>query len=341
MQTTSATSADSAESGKQTRNRIEGSDTWNPALVPIHARRGSGSLAAVDMPVDGCSVAFPPQFLPVVLATTPPSPPPPSPSPSPPLPSPPSPSPQLPPLFPPAPSTPPPLAPPPLQPPSSPPTPPPARAVFGRVPRAPVGTRRPLWEQLALPRWRYGFRWRQLRVRHGLYGLRAAAGAQPAAAGGATIAADAADNTCLSRFRDGGAKYTSNGVCQDGHADAVSAQCELGTDCDDCGPRKHLPQSPPPPSGGPHGNGLHCLGLVITLGVLAVVLLLTVSIVVHLIRMVRPAPSPSPAPLFGGWRACLGPVHRHCSTNSHAHAAPVPQEKKGSLLFKAFEALEL
>ena len=54
MQTTSATSADSAESGKQTRNRIQGSDTWNPALVPIHGGRGSDSLAAVDMPVNGC-----------------------------------------------------------------------------------------------------------------------------------------------------------------------------------------------------------------------------------------------------------------------------------------------
>lgn len=42
-------------------------------------------------------------------------------------------------------------------------------------------------------------------------------------------------------------------------------------------------------------DSLH-VGLVITLGVLAVVLLLTVSIVVHLIRMVRPAPSPVPAP---------------------------------------------
>ena len=99
-----------------------------------------------------------------------------------------------------------------------------------------------------------------------------------------------------------------------------------------------MPPSPPPATD--EFDSLH-VGLVITLGVLAVVLLLTVSIVVHLIRMVRPAPSPAPAPLFGGWRACLGPVHRHCSTNSHAHAAPVPQEKKGSLLFKAFEALEL
>ena len=38
------------------------------------------------------------------------------------------------------------------------------------------------------------------------------------------------------------------------------------------------------------------MGLVITLAVLAVALLLTASVIVHLIRMVRPTPAPAPAP---------------------------------------------
>ena len=54
-----------------------------------------------------------------------------------------------------------------------------------------------------------------------------------------------------------------------------------------------MPPSPPPATD--EFDSLH-VGLVITLGVLAVVLLLTVSIVVHLIRMVRPPPPPCPHP---------------------------------------------
>ena len=55
-------------------------------------------------------------------------------------------------------------------------------------------------------------------------------------------------NTCDNPFGNGGPKFIGNGHCQDGHADAEGAQCDLGTDCDDCGPRYYLPPSPPPPA---------------------------------------------------------------------------------------------
>ena len=47
------------------------------------------------------------------------------------------------------------------------------------------------------------------------------------------------------------------------------------------------------------------VGLVITLAVLAVALLLTISVVAHLIRMVRPARTPTPAPV-----SVLAPARR-------------------------------
>ena len=57
------------------------------------------------------------------------------------------------------------------------------------------------------------------------------------------------ENTCLSPFGSGAQQqFVGNKHCQDGHAGAEGAQCTLGTDCDDCGPRKYLPPSPPPPS---------------------------------------------------------------------------------------------
>ena len=74
---------------------------------------------------------------------------------------------------------------------------------------------------------------------------------------GATVAASApsstptpmlCDNTCLSPFENGGSQYVGNGLCQDGHVGAIGAQCNLGTDCDDCGPREYLPPPLPPPS---------------------------------------------------------------------------------------------
>ena len=43
--------------------------------------------------------------------------------------------------------------------------------------------------------------------------------------------------------------HPSDGICDDGGDDATSDVCEIGTDCDDCGPRLTLPQpSPPPPT---------------------------------------------------------------------------------------------
>eukprot|EP00964_Phaeocystis_antarctica_P020665 scaffold11429_cov41-Phaeocystis_antarctica.AAC.1 len=56
------------------------------------------------------------------------------------------------------------------------------------------------------------------------------------------------ENTCLNSFGNGGQQYINNSHCQDGHAGAEGAQCELGTDCADCGPRDYMPPSPPPPS---------------------------------------------------------------------------------------------
>eukprot|EP00964_Phaeocystis_antarctica_P100012 scaffold65743_cov62-Phaeocystis_antarctica.AAC.2 len=55
------------------------------------------------------------------------------------------------------------------------------------------------------------------------------------------------ENTCLNSFGDGGQQYINNSLCQYGHAGADGAQCDLGTDCDDCGPREYLPPPPPPP----------------------------------------------------------------------------------------------
>ena len=67
------------------------------------------------------------------------------------------------------------------------------------------------------------------------------------------------ENTCTSPFGNGGPEHVGNGLCQDGHAGAIGAQCDLGTDCDDCGPREYMPPpqsppsppSPPPPSPSP------------------------------------------------------------------------------------------
>ena len=59
------------------------------------------------------------------------------------------------------------------------------------------------------------------------------------------------DNTCLNSYGTGGQQFINNRHCQDGHAGADGAQCNLGTDCDDCGPREYLPPSPPPPSSPP------------------------------------------------------------------------------------------
>ena len=40
-------------------------------------------------------------------------------------------------------------------------------------------------------------------------------------------------NTCDNPFGNGGRNFIRNRHCQDGHADAEGAQCDLGTDCDD------------------------------------------------------------------------------------------------------------
>ena len=56
------------------------------------------------------------------------------------------------------------------------------------------------------------------------------------------------ENTCRSRFGNDGQQYINNSLCQDGDDGAIGAQCDLGTDCADCGPRNYLPPSPPPPS---------------------------------------------------------------------------------------------
>ena len=44
------------QSGEQASIRIEGSDTWLPALVPVHAPRGSRTSTTRAVPVVGCFV---------------------------------------------------------------------------------------------------------------------------------------------------------------------------------------------------------------------------------------------------------------------------------------------
>ena len=51
-----ATSDDEPQSGKQASIRIEGSDAWLPALVPMHAPRGSRTSTTHAVPVVGCFV---------------------------------------------------------------------------------------------------------------------------------------------------------------------------------------------------------------------------------------------------------------------------------------------
>jgi hypothetical protein len=51
-----ATSDDDPQSGKQASIRIEGFDAWLPALVPIHAPRGSRTSTTRAVPVVGCFV---------------------------------------------------------------------------------------------------------------------------------------------------------------------------------------------------------------------------------------------------------------------------------------------
>ena len=97
-----------------------------------------------------------------------------------------------------------------------------------------------------------------------------------------------------------------------------------------------MPPSPPPATD--EFDSLH-VGLVITLGVLAVVLLLTVSIVVHLIRMVRPAPPPRArthppdAAALRGLASTPRPSAPPQLPPTLTRAPPLPQEKKGSPLF--------
>jgi len=65
MGTIHATSADDPESGEQASVRIEGSDTWYPALVPM----APSSTAQVRRSE---SSAVPPQWLPMLSAASPP-----------------------------------------------------------------------------------------------------------------------------------------------------------------------------------------------------------------------------------------------------------------------------
>ena len=51
-----ATSEGDPQSGEQASIRIEGSDTWLPALVPVHAPRGSRTSTIHAVPVVGCFV---------------------------------------------------------------------------------------------------------------------------------------------------------------------------------------------------------------------------------------------------------------------------------------------
>ena len=67
------------------------------------------------------------------------------------------------------------------------------------------------------------------------------------------------------------------------------------------------------------------MGLVITLAVLAVALLLTASVIVHLIRMVRPTPAPAPAPTRTRTRPRPRPhPHARARTRTPAPARPHP-----------------
>ena len=50
------------------------------------------------------------------------------------------------------------------------------------------------------------------------------------------------DNTCI-----GQPDYASDGYCDDGGPGADYSDCDLGTDCADCGPRVMPPPAPPPP----------------------------------------------------------------------------------------------
>ena len=56
MATIWATSDDEPQSGEQASIRIEGSDAWLPALVPMHAPRGSRTSTTHAVPVVGCFV---------------------------------------------------------------------------------------------------------------------------------------------------------------------------------------------------------------------------------------------------------------------------------------------
>ena len=51
-----ATSEGDPQTGEQASIRIEGSDTWLPALVPMHAPRGSRTSTTRAVPVVGCFV---------------------------------------------------------------------------------------------------------------------------------------------------------------------------------------------------------------------------------------------------------------------------------------------
>ena len=51
-----ATSEGDPQTGEQASIRIEGSDTWLPALVPVHAPRGSRTSTTRAVPVVGCFV---------------------------------------------------------------------------------------------------------------------------------------------------------------------------------------------------------------------------------------------------------------------------------------------
>eukprot|EP00964_Phaeocystis_antarctica_P030107 scaffold16967_cov51-Phaeocystis_antarctica.AAC.1 len=53
-----ATSEGDPQSGQQASIRIEGSDTWLPALVPVHAPRGSRTSTTRAVPVVGCLVDY-------------------------------------------------------------------------------------------------------------------------------------------------------------------------------------------------------------------------------------------------------------------------------------------
>ena len=59
------------------------------------------------------------------------------------------------------------------------------------------------------------------------------------------------ENTCTNSFGINGTQLIDNEHCQDGHAGAHGAMCDLGTDCTDCGPREYLPPPSTPPSSPP------------------------------------------------------------------------------------------